>query len=192
MRTHIVLGVAVVALLAGCDAGTAADEATSTSASRDGTTSTVSPVVVTAPADSDQDAYDSVLSEVGVVVADAPSDAVVLADAEFCGWMQAGPIRGGMPRVDLAGQKCFVQAHLDGRSALFLVDARTNEGDPTPYIFRTDDGRVTQFVDSTRDNYATRGWSVSPCDSFYIASYDSEAPPRLTFACYPWDELGQL
>lgn len=192
MRTGIVLGVAVAVMLVSCDSGTTANDEPSTPTSGGSATTVVSPTAATAPADSGQDAYDAVLSEVGVVVADAPTDAVVLADAEFCGWMQAGPIAGGSPRVDLAGQKCFLQAHLDGRSALFLVDARTNEGDPTPYVFRTDGGRVTEFADFTRDNLGTRVWRVSPCDSFYIASYDSEAPPRLTFACYPWDELGQL
>ena len=93
------------------------------------------------------------------------------------------PKFGTVENIDLS-------AHRDGRA--YVAVQRFRLDDFAPYIFRTDDGRVTQFVDSTRDNYATRGWSVSPCDSFYIASYDSEAPPRLTFACYPWDELGQL
>ena len=191
MRFGVLLGW-VCAILVGCGSDTTANESPATR-SDDGSTSTVvSPTDATDPADSGQNDYDAVLAEVGVVVAKAPTAAVVLADAEFCGWAQFGPIAGGIGRVDLAGQKCFVRAHLDGRSALFLADARTNEGDPTPYIYRTDGGRVTEFADFTRDNYGTKAWRVEPCDTLYIASYDAESPARLVFSCYPWDERGQF
>ncbi|HQZ37211.1 MAG TPA: hypothetical protein PK020_22485 [Ilumatobacteraceae bacterium] len=191
MRIGVLLG-CVSAILVSCGSDTAANEAPTATRSDGGSTTVVSPTDATDPADSGQNDYDAVLAKVGVVVANAPTAAVVLADAEFCGWDQVGPIAGGSSRVDLAGRRCFVGAHLDGRSALFLVDARTNEGDPTPYIYRTDGGRVTEFADFTRDNYGIKAWRVEPCDTLYFASYDAESPARLAFSCYPWDEGGQL
>jgi hypothetical protein len=187
MRIGVLL-VWISAILVGCSSDTATNVAPTETRSIGGTT-VVS--ITTDPVDSGQSAYDAVLAEVGVVVANAPPPAVVLADGEFCGWDQVGPIVG-IPRVDLAGRKCFVQAHLDGRSALFLLDARTNEGDPTPHIYRTDGGRVTEFADFTRDNFGTKAWRVEPCDTLYRASYDAESPSRLAFSCYPWEAAGQL
>ena len=191
MRTGVLLGW-VSAILVSCASDTAANETPTATRGDDGSTTVVSPTDATNPADSGQDDYDAVLAEVGVVGANAPIAAVVLGDAEFCGWEQVGPMVGGIGRVDMAGRKCFVGAHLDGRSALFLVDARTNEGDPTPYIYRTDGGRVTEFADFTRDNYGTKAWRVDQCATLYFASYDAESPARLAFSCYPWDEGGQL
>ncbi|MEQ1699261.1 MAG: hypothetical protein ABMA25_04080 [Ilumatobacteraceae bacterium] len=191
MRFRLLLCLAVSAVLSSCGSEAPVSDLTSAPSTENATTVAPSSLAA-APAGSAQGDYDLVLSEVGVVVSDAPSAAVVLADAVFCGWDQIGPIAGGNSRVDLAGRKCFVQAHLDGRSAVFLVDARTNEGDPTPFIYRTDGGHVTEFANFTRDNYGTREWRVGPCDSFYIATYDSESPARLVFSCYPWDETGQL
>lgn len=189
MRFRVLLCLAVSGVLSSCESEAPGRDLISTPSTE---ATTVLPSSTTAaPSGVGQDDYDLVLAEVGVVVADAPNAAVVLNDATFCGWDQIGPFVGEA-RVDLAGRRCFVRAHLDGRSAVFLVDARTNEGDPTPVIFRTDGGRVTEFADFTRDNYGTREWRVGPCDSFYIATYDAESPARLAFSCYPWDETGQL
>lgn len=192
MRTVVLFGWMVSAMLVSCRSDTAANEAPTATRSDGGSTTVVSPTDATDPADSGQTDYDAVLAEVGVVVANAPTDAVVLGDAEFCEWDQLGPMVGGNSRIDLVGRRCFVGAHLEGRSALFLVDARTNEGDPTPYIYRTDGGRMTEFADFTRDNYGTKAWRAEPCDTLYFASYDTETPARLAFSCYPWDEGGQL
>jgi len=179
------------AILVGCASDTASNEAPTATRSDGDSTTVVSPTVATDPAASGQDDYDAVLTEVGIVVANAPTGAVVLGDAEFCGWEQLGPMTGGTNRVDIAGRRCFVEAHLDGRSALFLVDALTNEGDPTPYIYRTDGGHVTELADFTRDNYGTKAWRVEPCNTLYFASYDTESPARLAFSCYPLEESGQ-
>lgn len=192
MRTVVLFGWVVSVMLVGCRSDTAADEAPTATRSEGGSTTIVSPTDATDPPSSGQTDYEAVLAEVGVVVATAPIDAVVLGDAEFCGWDQLGPMVGGNSRVDLAGRRCFVGAHLEGRSALFLVDAATNEGDPTPYIYRTDGGHVTEFADFTRDNYGTKAWRVEPCDTLYFASYDAESPARLVFSCSPWDESGQF
>ena len=189
MRLWVLLG-GVSAILVSCGTDTAANDAPTATRSDGGSSTVVSPTDATDLTDSGQSDYDAVLAEVGVVVANAPTAAVVLADAEFCGWDQVRIYDGN--RVDLAGRRCFVGAHLDGRPALFFVDAITNEGDPTPYIYRTDGGRVTEFADFTRDNSGARAWRVEPCNTLYFASYDTESPVRLAFSCYPWDEGGQL
>ncbi|HRB01887.1 MAG TPA: hypothetical protein PLP26_00895 [Ilumatobacteraceae bacterium] len=189
MRLWILLGW-VSALLVSCNSDTAVNEAPKDARSEGRSSTVVSPTDATESADSGQNDYDAVLAEVGVVVADAPTAAVLLGDAKFCGWDQIRIYDGD--RIDLEGRRCFVEAHLDGRPALFFVDAITNEGDPTPYIYRTDGGRVTELADFTRVNNGTRAWRVDPCDTLYFASYDSESPARLAFSCYPWDEAGEF
>jgi len=191
MRNRALLALVASAVLVSCGSDTAASDPPTATLGDGGSTTIVSTTGATdQPVDSGQSEHDAILEQVGVVVADAPTAAVVLGDAEFCGWAQVGPRSGGNPRVDLAGRRCFVQAHLDGRSALFLIVALTNESDPTPYIYRTNGARVTEFADFTRDSYGTRTWRVDPCDSLFLASYDSETPPRLVFSCFPWDESG--
>lgn len=178
----------ICVILAGCAAGTTAGVRSA------GVDTAGAPTAVTANttielAGDAQREYDAVLAEVGVDIAGAQNAAVVLGDAEFCGWDQVGPTVGA-PRTDLAARRCFVGAHIEGRSALFLLDTRTNEGDPVPLIYRTVGGRVTVYGDWTRDGYGTREWREERCHTLYIASYDSESPPRLVFSCFPWDESG--
>lgn len=114
------------------------------------------------------DPLTAVLIGLGVDRAGAPTDAVTLGDAEFCGWQQV--TFSGTTR-DAAAQDCLLGAFLGGRAAIYAVSGTTIEGDPVVDIYRTSGGVATMYVDATRDRFGSGQWDVVTCDDLILQTH---------------------
>lgn len=119
--------------------------------------------------------------QLGIDPSAAPAAAVQLDNAEFCGWEDDGPSGNDQPNTD--GRRCFVEAQFDGRSALYVWQVRTNEGDPLAVVYRTKGGAVSMYIDHTRDSLGTSGWEGGPCIGLTIETNGAFNPPLLQFHC---------
>ena len=134
-------------------------------------------------AEAQQAEYASVLLQFGAAVELAPAEVLQLGDAAFCGWdeVSSPPTRNG--RVDVEGRECFLAAHRAGRAAVFVNQARDNEGLPMPNVLRTEAGQATISIDWTR-SLSSATWTVDPCPTLYVIE-PAESGGPLSFACYP-------
>ncbi len=129
-------------------------------------TSTTVPVVpdLTEPPVPVDDALRSRLVAAGVDVVSAPSDAVVLGDADLCGIEDAGvegPLTGG---VNEKARRCFLDRHLASAPAAFVELLAAIQGDPIVTVWRSNsDGTVSYFVDATRDKFGSGTWETLGC-----------------------------
>lgn len=162
----------LVVVLAGC---------TSTGTTSTGATSTASTTTSAATSTAAQDELDALLAELGIDRTLAPEAAVTLGAATWCGWEGIGLTQHR--HDDPAAARCFVEAHLAGEPALVLIEAGTNEGDPLAFVYRTESGVATQYVDATRDPLGSGAWSSGVCGGLTITTIDSTSPRSIRFMC---------
>lgn len=168
MRRRLPSALAAVTALAtisvaGCDgsepAGAPANDSASVASGQpDDVTTAPATTAVALPTQAD---LDDALALLGIDASGAPREAVVLADAVFCGWEDNG--LSGTADRDPDGQQCFLDAHGAGAAALFVQQRLSNEGDPLAWISRTDGTEVTYYIDTTRDCCGAKQWRAVPC-----------------------------
>lgn len=152
----------VAGVLAACDGG-AEDRGGSARAS---VPSDIAPASDrTTPSGDGQPTLEESLERIGVDRSNAPTLAVTLDGASYCGLED---LTEG--RLDAGVRQCFEDAHLDQRAALFVSYAPTNEGDPVAMIYRTSEGVATFYTDQTRDPFGSGQWESGSCADVTIAS----------------------
>lgn len=134
---------------------------------------------------SGQAALDAALAELGIDPTGAPDGLFVLGDALFCGAEDHG--LQGTEDIDEGARQCFTDVIAAGGSALFIWQARTNEGDPVAYVFRIDDGVGVEHIDATRDNFGSGEWEAGETCTMSVTSEGS-----FPFACTPHGSALQL
>lgn len=122
-----------------------------------------SPPDTAAPTD-EQSLLNTAVAELGIDPARAPDGALDLEGGRFCGY----EVRGLTDSANDDGRACFVAA-IDGNgTALFIQQVTTTEGDPVAYVWRTEGGLESLFIDSTRDNFGSGEWSQQACPTVAV------------------------
>ena len=100
----------------------------------------------------------------------APFNVLYIEEPVFCGaeWIRSVDFTGAPGNVQ--GRDCFSQAVADGTTALYIYQSPTVEGAPVAWVWRTENGQVSQHVDSTRDTFGSGEWSSSTCFTFERAA----------------------
>lgn len=70
-----------------------------------------------------------------------------------------------------AAATCFADAVGGSEGAEYAVTRATDEGDPIVTYYRTlpGDSTVDVFIDSTRDDFGTKGWTRQTCTGYDLA-----------------------
>lgn len=183
MRLSSVCALFVVVMVSGCadDGATSASTQAATVATVEATTTS------TVAVDDGQQALDEAWEEIGIDRSIAPAEVLLLDGAIFCGWEEAGLGFGAERLPNLEGRRCFVDAHLAGTPALFVVSGLDNEGAPLVWATRTEAGSVTEFIDPTRGLGADE-WQIGTCTSLVIQTRQDPDGLRADFRCAMPDE----
>ncbi|MEN9645519.1 MAG: hypothetical protein RL238_2188 [Actinomycetota bacterium] len=115
-------------------------------------------------------ALDEALRSLGIDQNLAPWNLFSIEEPVFCGaeWIRdpyATDVAG-----NVEGRDCFSQAVADGSTALYIFQSPTVEGAPIAWVWRTENGQVSQHVDMTRDPFGSGEWSSSTCFTFERAA----------------------
>lgn len=183
MRLPSACAVFVVVMVSGC----ADDGATSASTQATTVATVAATTTSTIAVDDGQQELDGAWEEIGIDRSIAPAEVLLLDGATFCGWEEAGLGFGEARLPNLEGRRCFVDAHLAGTPALFVVSALDNEGAPLVGAFRTEATSVTLFVDPTRGLGADE-WQIDVCASLVIQTRHESDGVRADFRCAMPDE----
>lgn len=100
----------------------------------------------------------------------APFGLLDLQKPNFCGaeWIRSVDL--STVEGNVQGRDCFWQAVNDGTTALYIFQSPTDEGAPVAWVWRTENGQVSQHVDFTRDPFGSGEWSSNTCFTFLQAT----------------------
>ncbi len=96
----------------------------------------------------------------------APWRLFELEDPTFCGAEYIRDPYAADVEGNVQGRDCFWQAVADGTTALYIFQMPTVEGAPVAWVWRTENGQVSQHVDFTRDSFGSGEWSSNTCFTF--------------------------
>ena len=109
------------------------------------------------------------LDAAGVNLAGAPTDAVALAGASFCG-SDSEPAGSSATDAEEASNAavrgCLLDAQATQLPAVLVDVGTTTDGDPIVVVWRVlSDGTVAVFTDASRDSFAqaSKGWVLQRC-----------------------------
>jgi len=115
-------------------------------------------------------ALEEALNALGINRDLAPWRLFELDEPTFCGAEYIRDPYASDIRGNVEGRDCFSQAVADGTTALYIYQSPTVEGAPVAWVWRTENGQVSQHVDFTRDPFGSGEWSSNTCFTFERAA----------------------